>query len=77
MKKLRDFRLPPRCRTDLNCCLIFTQRRVVIMHRRFGTTYRYHLEGSRSPSRIKFLTLGDGTDVLFRNSGAELPLYAA
>jgi hypothetical protein len=26
-----------------------TQRRVVILYRRFGTTYRSHFEGSRSP----------------------------
>jgi hypothetical protein len=29
-----------------------TQRRVVIPYRRLGTTYRSHLQGSRSPSRI-------------------------
>jgi hypothetical protein len=28
-----------------------TQRRVVIVYRRFGTTYPSHLQGSRSPRR--------------------------
>jgi hypothetical protein len=28
-----------------------TQRRVVIIYRRFGTTYLSHLQGSRSPTR--------------------------
>jgi hypothetical protein len=26
-----------------------TQRRVVLLYRRFGTTYRFHLQGSRNP----------------------------
>jgi hypothetical protein len=29
-----------------------TQRRVVILYRRFGTTYRSHLKGSRSPMKL-------------------------
>jgi hypothetical protein len=29
-----------------------TQRRVVILHRRFGTTYRFYLQGSTSPLRM-------------------------
>jgi hypothetical protein len=40
----RDLRLPPRRKWDI------TQRWVVVMYRRFGTTYRSHLQGSRSPS---------------------------
>jgi hypothetical protein len=37
-----------------------SQRRVVIVYRRFGTTYRSHLQVSRSPrSFLKFLTLED------------------
>jgi hypothetical protein len=32
-----------------------TQRRVVIFYRRFGTTYRSHLQGSRSPGCVLFL----------------------
>jgi hypothetical protein len=39
-------------------------RRVVILYRRFRTTYRSHLDGSRSPRRKDFLTLEDGTDTL-------------
>jgi hypothetical protein len=65
-----------------------TQRRVVILYRRFGTTYLSHLQGSRNPRRkpmkskekaffSDFLTLGDGTDRLPRNVGTELPLYDA
>jgi hypothetical protein len=42
-----------------------TQRRVVILYRRFGTTYRSN-----------FLTLEDGTDMLSRNIGKVFPLYA-
>jgi hypothetical protein len=38
-----------------------TQHRVIILYRRFGTTYRSHLQGSRS--------LEDGTDMLSRNVG--------
>jgi hypothetical protein len=41
-----------------------TQRRMVILYQRFGTTYRSHLQGSRSPRRrnLDFFTLGNGTD---------------
>jgi hypothetical protein len=39
----------------------FTQRRPVVCCRRFGTTYRSHLQGSSS------LNLEDGIDRLFRN----------
>jgi hypothetical protein len=37
-----------------------TQRRVVTLYRRFGTTYRSHLQRSRSPFIWDFLTLEDG-----------------
>jgi len=30
----------------------FTQRRMVIPYRRFGTTYRSHPQGSRRPTRL-------------------------
>jgi hypothetical protein len=58
------------------------QRRVVILYRRFGTTYRSHLKGSRSSRRVlvqelpflEFLTLEDGTYTLSRNVGKGLPL---
>jgi hypothetical protein len=42
-----------------------TRRRVVIVHRRFGTMYRSHLLG--------LLTLEDETDTLSRNVGKQLP----
>jgi hypothetical protein len=51
-----------------------TQGRVVILYRRFGTTYRSRLQGSRNSD---FLTLEDGTDTLSRNVGEELPLGPA
>ena len=31
----------------------FTQRRMVVCYRRFGTTYRSHLQGSSSPNTLK------------------------
>jgi len=59
-----------------------TQYRVVIPYRLFGTTYRSHLQVSRNPRRnsdflLGFLTLEDGTNMLSRNVGKELPLHAA
>jgi hypothetical protein len=48
------------------------QRRVVIIYRRFGATYRSHLQGSRNP-----LSLEDGTDTLSRSVSKGLPLEAA
>jgi hypothetical protein len=56
-------------RSALFC--VVTQRRVVILYRCLRTTYRSHLEGSRS------LTLQDGTDRLSWNVGKGLPLDAA
>jgi hypothetical protein len=52
-----------------------TQRRLVILHRRFGTTYRFIFKGSEL--FLEFLTLEDGTDMLSRNVGEGLPLDAA
>jgi hypothetical protein len=60
-----------------------TQHRVVILYRRFGTTYWSHLQGSRSPRRVysllfcDFLTLEDGTNTSSRNVSKGLPLDAA
>ena len=51
---------------------VITQRVFVIPYRRFETTYWSHLQGSR----IRYLTLGDGTNGLSRNIGKELPLTA-
>jgi hypothetical protein len=48
-----------------------TQRRVVVLYRRFGTSIRSHLQGPRSPS------LEYGTDGLSLPDGTEQPLYAA
>jgi hypothetical protein len=48
----------------------FTQPRVVVPNRRFGTTYRPNLQGH-------CLTLENGTDSFSLNVGTEQPLYAA
>jgi hypothetical protein len=60
-------------------CWDITQRRVVDIYRRFGTSYQSHLQGSRSPRRknLDFLTLEDGTGTLCRNVGKQLPNDAA
>jgi hypothetical protein len=69
-----------------------TRRRVVIVYRRFGTTYRTHLHGSRvrvgnnyltTPRNsrkgvlLELLTREDGTHTLSRNVGKQLPHDAA
>ena len=38
--------------TEICALLVYTQRQVVIFYRRFGTTYRSHLQGWRSPRRL-------------------------
>jgi len=48
----------------------FTQCRLAVSYRRFGTTYRSNLQGS------SILTLENGTDKLSRNVGEKLPFYA-
>jgi hypothetical protein len=55
------------------------QRVVVIAYRRFGPTYRSHLQRSRIDSWpfFRFFTLGDWTDRLSRNVCKEIPLLAA
>ena len=56
-----------------------TQRVVVIPYRRFGTTSRSHLQGSRIQEERNqvFLTLEGGTDGMSQNVGKELQLLAA
>ena len=51
-----------------------SQRVVVIHYQRFGTTFLSRLEGLKNP---RLLTLDDGTDMLSRNVGKDLPLLAA
>ena len=52
----------------------FTQCRLVVCCRRFGTTYRSHLEGSSSPPlKLDCLTIEYGTNSLSRNVGNKLP----
>jgi hypothetical protein len=46
---------------------VITRRRVVIIYRRFETTYRSHPHGSRF--QVGILTREDGTDTLSRNVG--------
>jgi hypothetical protein len=53
------------------------QRVVAISCRRFGTTYRSHLQGSRIFKGQEFMIPEDGTDILSQNFGKELPLQAA
>jgi hypothetical protein len=50
-----------------------TQRRVVILYWRFGTNYRFHIQGSRSQREV----LKMGPDRLSRNVGNGLLLDAA
>jgi len=50
---------------------------VAIPYRRFGTTLRPHLQGSRIRVALGFLTLEDGADELSGKVGNELPLLAA
>jgi hypothetical protein len=78
---LVDIRLPPRCWSELRSWCGIRQRGVVIIYRRFGTTYRSHLHGSRSPRSVavlflNFLTFEDGTDTLSRNICKGLTLHA-
>jgi hypothetical protein len=53
---------------------VITQRRVVILYRRFGAMYRSQFQGSR---KKPFLTVEHGTDTLSRNVGKGLSLDAA
>ena len=50
---------------------------LVIYYRRFGTNYRFHLQGQESKRILGFLTPEDGTDMLSRNVGKKLPLLTA
>jgi hypothetical protein len=52
-----------------------TQRRVVILYRRFGTIYWFYLQGWGG--RRDVLILEDGPDRLSWNVGTELSLCAA
>ena len=61
-------------RTAVFC--VITQRVVVIPYRRFGTTYRSHLQWSKFPLSLDLLMLEDGIDRLCRNVGKELSLLA-
>ena len=54
-----------------------TQRRVVVLYRRFGTTYLPRLEASISQFFLDVWTLEDGTHMLSRNVATELPVDAA
>jgi len=56
---LLDFRLLPRCKRDFSLFWEVTQSCLVVT-RRFGTTYRFHLQGSIESCLI----LEDETDVL-------------
>jgi len=51
----------------------FTQRRMIVCYRRFGTTYQSHLKGSGSPF-LDCLTLEEVTDRLRVTSGFHLEI---
>ena len=55
---------------------VVKQRAVVIPYRSFGTTYWSHPQGSRIRA-FGCLNPEDGSDMLSRNVGKELPLLAA
>jgi len=52
----------------------FTQRRMVISCRRFGTTCKCYLQESSSPK--DYLMSKDGNERLCRNVGKNLPFFA-
>jgi hypothetical protein len=54
-----------------------TQLIAVIPHRRFETTYRYHLQDPETQEIQDFLTLEDGALKLSRKVCKKLLLYAA
>jgi hypothetical protein len=60
--------------------LYITQRWVVILYRRFGTTYRSHLQGQElkevqeGKDSLEFLNFEDGIDTFSRNVGKGLLL---
>jgi len=57
-------------------CWDFAKWRLVVSYRRFGTRFGSHLQGSSS-AFLHRVTLKDGTDMIPRNVGTELPLYGA
>ena len=54
---MHDFTLPPRCRRELPPFGYYATY-MVIPYRRFRTTYRADLQGSRSPRLLDFLAMG-------------------
>jgi len=55
-----------------------TQRRLVVIYRRFGTTCRSQLkELNFKGQTVDYLTLGDETERLSRDACIELPVYTA
>ena len=48
--------------------------RTALHSRPFGTVSWHHIQGPRT--RLRFLTLEDGTHNLYRDVGKELPLHA-
>jgi hypothetical protein len=53
-----------------------TRRHVLIVYRRFGTTYGAIFKDQKSKKK-RLLTVEDGTDTLSRNVGKPLPHDAA
>ena len=54
---------------------VIKQRVVVISYRRFGTNFRPHIQESRIPNPIEFLTPEYRIDRLYRNVSKKLLLY--
>ena len=64
-----NFRLPSRSRCELLCFWGIMQCVVVIHYRRFGTTYRSHLQESRVLTQKKEVIKFDGSQHTCTNSG--------
>jgi hypothetical protein len=55
----------------------FTQRRLIVRNRRFGTTYWVPSSRAQPSFFLGCLTLEDGTDRFCRNVSYKLPIYAS
>jgi hypothetical protein len=73
LSSLRNFRASAAMQTRSAVLWDIAKLCVVILYRRFGTAYRFHI------GRVvfDFLILEDGTDRLSRNVGTELPYNSA
>jgi len=65
MKLVRDFRLPPRCKSSFFWDV--KQLWQVVRYRRFGTTYRSHFQGPSSSRLMKRQPIGP----IFKDQAAQ------